>query len=360
MGQRVYNFNPGPAVLPLPVLERIQAEMLDYKGTGVSILETSHRAPEYDEAHQSAKARTRRLLNLSDNFEVLFMTGGASMQFVLTAMNFCGDKQPAFIDTGVWSTKAIEQATILGKNPNVIASSADRNFCYIPKDYQVPDDAAYLYITSNNTIKGTQWSDYPEVNVPLIGDFCSDILSKPFEAERFGVIFAGAQKNLAPAGVTLALVRKDMLERCPDGLPSLLDYRTYAQKDSLYNTAPVFAIYAMELVLAWLEDEIGGLGKMFEINSRKASKLYAALDDSGGFYRGTADAEDRSLMNVTFRLETEDLEKKFIAQGLEAGLKGLKGHRSVGGIRASIYNAMPEAGVDALIEFMNHFAAKNG
>ena len=362
MGKRIYNFNPGPATLPLKVLEQVQAEMLDFKGTGMSITEISHRAPAFDEVHNSAIARTKRLLDLTDDFEVIFVQGGASLQFAMIPMNLCGGKRPAFVNTGTWSTKAIQEAEIQGKNPNVLASSEEANFSYIPKEFEAPGDAAYLYFCSNNTIKGTQWQTYPTppAGVPLISDMCSDILSRPFDAKPFGLFFAGAQKNVGPAGLAVVIIRKDMLERIPEGIPTMLNYGTYVKKNSLFNTPPCFSIYVTELVLKWLEDDIGGLAKMEAINQEKAGIVYGALDNSGGFYKPTAAKEDRSLMNATFRIVDPELEPKFVAEGLENGLGGLKGHKSVGGCRASLYNAMPMEGAKALADFMATFAKKYG
>lgn len=360
MSTRVFNFNPGPATLPLQVLEKVQAEMLDYKGTGMSITEISHRSPEFDAVVNSAVARVKRLLGLSDDFTVLFLQGGASQQFYQIPMNLCQGKTPAYINTGTWSTKAIKEAQILGKNPVVLASSEDKGFSYIPKEYEVPKDAAYLHFTTNNTIKGTQFHTFPKADAPLIADMSSDIMSRPFDPKPFGLFYAGAQKNLGPAGVCLTVIRNDMLERVPEDIPTLLRYTTQASKNSMANTCPCFAIYLVELVLAWLEEEVGGLEKAEAMNRKKAATVYDAFEKSGGFYKATAAPEDRSLMNVTFRLAKEDLEPVFIAEAAKQGLKGLKGHRSVGGCRASIYNAMPQAGADALAAFMADFAAKNG
>lgn len=362
MSNRIFNFNPGPSTLPLSVLEQVQAEFLDYQGTGMSITEISHRSKQFDDVVNRAVARVKRLLGLSDDYTVMFLQGGATMQFAQVPMNLCAGKTPAYIDTGTWSTKAIKDAKTLGLNPTVVASSEDKNFSYIPKDFTVPADAAYLHITSNNTIKGTQYHSFPETpdGVPLIADMSSDILSKPFDAAPFGYIYAGAQKNLGPAGTVMAIIRADMLERVPDDLPLMLKYTTQAAKNSMANTPSCFAIYVVELVLQWLEETIGGLDKVQELNQKKAKVVYDAIDNSGGFYSGAAALEDRSLMNVTFRIANPDLEAKFVAEAAEQGLGGLKGHRSVGGCRASIYNAMPMAGVEKLAEFMAEFAKANG
>lgn len=361
MSHRIFNFNPGPAMLPLSVLKQIQEELLDYKGSGMSIMEASHRSKWFEDVLQDAIARTERLLGLDDRFRVLFMQGGASMQFCLVPMNLAlGDKPLDYVDTGTWSTKAIKEAKIQGKNVRVVASSEDREYTYIPESIPIDEDAAFLHITSNNTIRGTQFRDFPRTKkVPLISDMSSDIFSRRFDPAPFGLIYAGAQKNAGPAGVTLVIVREDMLERVPAGLPTMLKYTTYAEKNSLYNTPPSFAIYVTGLVLKWLEEEMGGLERMEKINREKAELIYGYLD-SQDFYRGTAQPQSRSWMNVTFRLPSEELEKAFLEQAQQNGLGGLKGHRSVGGCRASIYNAMAIEGVQALIEFMKNFASKNG
>ena len=357
---RIYNFNPGPAALPLPVLEEIQESFLNFAGTGMSIAEVSHRSPAFDEVINDAVARTRRLLGLDDRFKVLFMQGGASLQFALIPMNLMAEGDSAdYVNTGTWSTKAIKEAKIQGKAHNVVASSEDRDFCYIPKEIAFSPDAVFAHITSNNTIKGTQWASFPDTDAPLVADMSSDIFSRRFDPNRFGLIYAGAQKNIGPAGVCMVIIRDDMLERVPETLPAMLKYTTFSAKNSLYNTPPCFAIYTVQLVLKWLEQTVGGLDKMEAINREKAGRLYAFLDASG-FYRGTADADSRSLMNVTFRLPTEELEQKFVAEALENDLGGLKGHRSVGGCRASIYNPMPVEGIDALVDFMKAFEKKNG
>jgi phosphoserine aminotransferase len=358
---RIHNFNPGPAALPLPVLEEIRENFLNLDGTGMSITEISHRSKTFDAIMDDAIDRTRRLLGLGEDFEVLFLQGGASMQFCMAPMNFLGDGDTAdYVNTGTWSTKAIKEAKIQGKTVQVVASSEDRDFCYIPDNVNFTGGAVYAHITSNNTIKGTQWAEFPDTGgVPLISDMSSDILSRPFDPAPFGLIYAGAQKNIGPAGVCMVIIRKDFLERGPETLPTMLRYTTFADKKSMFNTPPCFAIYTVQLVLKWLEETVGGLSAMAEINGRKADRLYGFIDSSP-FYRGTADVGSRSRMNVTFRLTDESLEGRFIAEAAEAGLGGLKGHRSVGGCRASIYNPTPEASVDALVDFMKTFEAKNG
>jgi phosphoserine aminotransferase len=358
---RIHNFNPGPAALPLPVLEEIQAGFLDFQGSGMSITEVSHRSHWFDDVINDAIARLRRLLQLDDRYHVLFLQGGASLQFCMVPMNLLPDGVSAdYVDTGTWSAKAIQEARTLGKAVRVAASSEDKNYSTIPQALALDGTAAYVHITSNNTIKGTQWQRFPDTgSVPLVADMSSDILSRPLDPAPFGLIYAGAQKNIGPAGVCLVIIREDMLARVPETLPSMLKYTTFASKNSMFNTPPCFTIYTIQLVLKWLEETVGGLAAMEALNRQKAALLYDVLD-AGAFYRGTAAADSRSLMNVTFRLPTEDLEKQFVAEALENGLGGLKGHRSVGGCRASIYNAVPLKAVEALVEFMEAFARRNG
>ena len=356
---RIYNFNAGPAALPLPVLEEMQRSLLNFKGSGMSITEVSHRSKWFDDVINDAVDRVKRLLVLGDDYDVLFLQGGASSQFFMIPMNLLPEGKSAdYVNTGTWSTKAIKEVKIQDKTANVVASSEDRNFCYIPKNIAFNPDAAYAHITTNNTIKGTQFAQMPDTgNVPLVADMSSDIFSRPFDSKPFGLIYAGAQKNMGPAGVCLVVIRKDMLERVPATLPSMLKYTTFAEKNSMYNTPPCFAIYTVQLVLKWLEEEIGGLENMDAINRKKAGLLYNMFDASD-FYRATADADSRSLMNVTFRLPSEDLEKRFIAEAADAGLGGLKGHRSVGGCRASIYNPTTLESVEGLVGFMKEFEKK--
>ncbi len=361
MKGRIYNFNAGPAAHPLPVLEEIQAEFLNFKGSGMSIIEVSHRSRWFDEVIEDATARVRRLFKLDETFHVLFLQGGASLQFCMIPMNLLPDGQSAdYVNTGTWATKAIKECKIQGKPVRVVASSEDKGFSYIPEGISFSPDAAYAHITSNNTIKGTQWASFPDTGgVPLVCDMSSDVMSRSFDVSPFGLIYAGAQKNLGPAGATLVLIRDDMLKRVPEDLPAMLKYTTYVQHNSMFNTPPCFAIYTVQLVLKWLEETVGGLDKMEQINREKASLLYRTIDESG-FYTGTAEKESRSVMNVTFRLPAEDLEKQFVQQAFEHGLVGLKGHRSVGGCRASIYNATSLEAVKALVDFMEEFARKNG
>jgi len=358
---RIYNFNAGPAALPLEVLEEIKDSFLNFDGSGMSIAEISHRSGWFNNVINDAIARTRRLLNLDDEFHVLFIQGGASMQFCMIPMNLLREGDTAdYVNTGTWSAKAIKEAEIQGNTIDVVASSEDKNFSYIPKNISFNSNAAYAHITSNNTIKGTQWASYPEIDgVPLIADMSSDIMCRPFDIDQFGLVYAGAQKNIGPAGVCMVIIRDDMLKRVPDMLPSMLKYTTYASKNSMYNTPPCFAIYTVQLVMKWLEETIGGLEKMAEINLNKAKILYETIDSSD-FYKGTAQPDSRSLMNVTFRLPDEELEKRFVEQAMESGFGGLKGHRSVGGCRASIYNATPVTAIEALTDFMKNFEQKNG
>jgi phosphoserine aminotransferase len=361
MGKRIHNFNAGPAALPLPVLEEIREEFVDYRGSGMSITEVSHRSKWFDDVINEAGERVTRLLNLGDDFKVLFIQGGASLQFCMIPMNLALVGKPVcYINTGTWSTKAIKEAEIQDKEVQVLASSEDKDFSYIPTGFQVPEEASYLHFTSNNTIKGTQWETFPEVDgVPLICDMSSDILSRPFDVTRFGLIYAGAQKNIGPSGTAMVIIREDMAERVPEGLPTMLKYTTFMEKNSMFNTPSCFTIYTINLVLKWLEETIGGLEAMARINQQKAGSLYEFIDQSD-FYRGTAANGSRSLMNVTFRLPTEDLESKFVAEAAEVDLGGLKGHRSVGGCRASIYNATGIDSVKALVEFMTEFEKREG
>ena len=358
---RICNFNAGPAVLPEPVLKEAQASLLDFQGCCMSVVEISHRSELFDNVINDATARTKRLLNVGDDYHVLFLQGGASLQFAMAPMNFLAEGRSAdYVNTGTWSTKAIKEAQIQNKAHNVVASSEDRNFAYIPKDIKFNKDATYAHITSNNTIKGTQWADFPDTGgAPLVADMSSDFMSRPIDMSKFGMIYAGAQKNIGPAGVCMVIIRDDMLKLIPDGLPTMLDYRTHVSKNSMFNTPPCFAIYMVQLVLKWLEETVGGLSKMEAVNRKKADLLYGFMDDTR-FYKPTADVDSRSLMNVTFRLPSEDLEKKFVAEATQNGLGGLKGHRSVGGCRASIYNAATYENVEKLVDFMKVFEKNNG
>ncbi len=361
MAARIHNFNPGPAALPVQVLEQVKEEFLDFQGSGMSISEVSHRSAVFEGVLNDAKARIRRLLKLGDNFKVLFLQGGASSQFYMVPMNLIPQGASAdYVNTGTWSKKAIKEAQIIKKDLKVLASSEDRNFSYIPKEISATPGAAYLHYTSNNTIEGTQFPETPRAgSVPLVSDMSSDMLCRPFDPAPFGLIYAGAQKNLGPAGVTLVIIRDDMLERVPKDIPTMLQYSTHVDKNSLYNTPPCLPIYMVQLVLKWIEDTVGDLAAMERRNREKADLLYRFIDGND-LYRGTADPDSRSMMNVTFRLADENLEKKFVAEALENGLGGLKGHRSVGGCRASIYNALDIEAVRSLVDFMKVFADKNG
>lgn len=359
MKDRPYNLYAGPAILPLEVMAQAQQELLDYAGTGLSILESSHRSPGYAEINDSARSDLRELLGIPENYSILFLGGGASLQFGMIPMNFLQGGRADYVNTGAWAKKAIKEAKLFGE-VNIAGSSEDRNFCYIPAldALKLSRDAKYVHICSNETIGGIRWARFPETGeVPLIADMSSEICSREIDVSKFDLIYAGAQKNLGPAGVTIVIISDRMLEKCPDGLTTMLNYRTHAENDSNYNTPPVFPVYIVGLVLKWLKRR-GGIAAMEEINNRKAALLYD-LFDSSDFYRGTADPADRSTMNVTFRLPTEELEAKFIAEAKKGGFVGLKGHRSVGGCRASIYNAFPEEGVKALVGFMQEFEKSN-
>ncbi len=354
--QRIFNFNAGPAALPLPVLKEIQASFLNFDNSGMSVTEISHRSAYFDRVINDAVERAKRLFSLDDRFHVLFVQGGASLQFAMVPMNFLGQGEKAdYINTGTWSQKAINEARHLGKTVHVAASSEEADFSYIPDEITFSDDAAYVHLTSNNTIKGTQFQNFPDTGkVPVVADMSSDIFSRPLDMDRFGLIYAGAQKNLGPAGTCMVIIRKDLLEKKNDELPTMLKYATYADKNSMYNTPPCFGIYTIGLVLKWIEQEAGDLEKMAVLNRTKAGLLYDFIDSSS-FFNGTARKDSRSMMNVTFRLADASLEKEFIDRATAAGLGGLKGHRSVGGCRASIYNATTMAAIEALIQFMESF-----
>jgi phosphoserine aminotransferase len=359
MKGRIYNFNPGPAALPLPVLEEAQKDLLNYKGEGISVLEMSHRSKTFDGIIKDAERLMKEIMDIPDNYKVLFMQGGATLQFAAVPLNLLGDGQFAeYVNTGSWSTKAIKEAEKLGKTVKVVASSEDEEFTYIPQDIKVSPDAAYLHITTNNTIRGTEFHNFPETgDVPLIADMSSDINCRRIDVSKFALIYAGAQKNMGPSGVTIVIIREDLLEKSPDNIPTMTSYKIIGGKDSLYNTPPTFGIYIIKLVLEWMKAQ-GGLDKIEEINRKKAQMIYDVLDASS-FYKGTARKDSRSLMNVTFRLPNEELEKKFVAEALENGMLGLKGHRSVGGIRASIYNAVSLEAVEHLVDFMKKFEKAN-
>jgi phosphoserine aminotransferase len=360
---RIFNFSAGPAVLPLPVLEQAQRDLVSFPGAGMSILEMSHRSAAFEGICYGAEDDFRRLGGISDDYAVLFLQGGATLQFAMVAMNLLPAGGTAdYVETGTWAEKAIADAKKFG-NVHVAASSKATNHDRIPTQAELAFSAtpAYVHMTSNNTIFGTQFHYLPEVpaGVPLVNDASSDIFCRPVDFSRFALTYAGGQKNLSIAGITVVVVRRDLLDRAPASVPAYLRYATHAKERSLYNTPPVFGIYILHLVLRHLLAE-GGLAATAARNERKAGKLYAAIDGSGGFYRGHAQPGSRSLMNVTYRLPSEELEKAFVKEATARGLDGLKGHRSVGGIRASIYNAFPRAGVEALVSFMRDFQAKNG
>lgn len=361
MTERIYNFSAGPAVLPLSVLEEAQRDLIALPGVGMSVLEISHRSKPFDAIIQTAEANIRKLANIPDNYHVLFLQGGASLQFSMVPMNILPkDGKADYIITGSWSKKAMKEAKKVGQ-VNVAASTESENFARIPKqdELKLDPEAAYVHFTTNNTIYGTEWKTEPEASgVPVVADASSDIFSHPLDMSKYALIYAGAQKNLAPAGVTLAIIRDDLLARTPEGLPTMLDYNTHAKEKSLYNTPPVFTIYVLGLVTKWLL-ELGGLEGIGRHNEEKAKILYDALD-STDFYRGHAMPDSRSFMNITFKLPSEELDKQFVAEATRAGLDGLKGHRSVGGCRASLYNAFPREGVEALVSFMKEFERTHG
>ncbi len=358
---RVYNFSAGPSVLPESVLEKAAAEMLDYEGSGQSVMEMSHRSKVYGTIIQGAEALLREIMNIPDNYKVLFLQGGASTQFTAIPMNLMTKNGKAdYVVTGQWAKKACAEASRYGKT-NVVASSADKTFSYIPKlDPATFDkDADYFHICMNNTIYGTVFNELPDTgDVPLVADISSCILSRPIDVSKFGVLYAGAQKNMAPAGLTVVIVREDLIGNAMESTPTMLNWKIHADNDSMYNTPPCYTIYMAKLVLEWIKNEIGGLDKMYELNKKKADLLYSFLDNSK-LFKGTVVAEDRSLMNVPFVTGSDELDAKFVKEATEAGFVNLKGHRSVGGMRASIYNAMPYEGVKALVDFMAEFEKNN-
>jgi phosphoserine aminotransferase len=360
--KRAYNFNAGPSALPLAVLEKAQQELVDFRGTGMSVMELSHRSKEYEEVHNQAKANLKELLAVPDDYEILFLQGGASLQFSMIPMNFLQPEQKAgYIMTGSWAEKAFKEAKLYG-NPYEAASTKDGNYRRIPKldELQYNADDAYLHLTSNNTIFGTGWNEFPEISdVPLFADMSSDILSRPFDVSKFSLIYAGAQKNLGPSGVTVVIIRKDLIEKENANVPTMLRYSTHAKNNSLYNTPPTFGIYMLGEVLNWVKG-IGGINEIAKRNEEKAKLIYDAIDESTGFYVGHAENDSRSLMNITFRVNNEELEKKFLAEAKQEGFIGVNGHRSVGGCRASVYNAVPYEACKAFSEFMVQFKKNNG
>jgi phosphoserine aminotransferase len=361
MTERIFNFSAGPAVLPVPVLERAREEMLSLPGVGMSVMEISHRSKVFDEIIGGAERGLRELMGIPEGYHVLFLQGGASLQFSMVPMNLLPEGGSAdYVLTGSWGKKALKEAKKQGAT-NVAADMADSRYNRVPAqdELKLDSSAAYVHFTSNETIEGVEFQEEPRAgDVPLVCDASSDICSRPVDVSKYGMIYAGAQKNLGPSGVTVVILRDDLLRRVPEGLHTMLDYRTHAENKSLYNTPNTWGIYILNLVCGWVREQ-GGLTGMYEKNRRKAGKIYEAIDATD-FYRGHAAPEARSIMNVTFRLPSEELEKKFTSEATAAGLDGLKGHRSVGGVRASIYNAFPEEGVDALVEFMKEFERKNG
>lgn len=360
--QRAYNFNAGPSALPLAVLEKAQQELVNFRGTGMSVMELSHRSARYEEVHNQAIARLKELLSIPENYEVLFLQGGGSLQFSMIPMNFLKPGQKAgYIMTGAWSEKAFSEAELFGDVYHT-ASTKDGNYRRIPllDELKYNADDAYIHLTSNNTIFGTQWKDFPDTgDVPLISDMSSDILSKPLDVSKFALIYAGAQKNLGPSGVTVVIIRKDMIEKANLNIPTMLKYSIHAKNNSLYHTPPTFGIYMLGEVLGWIQG-LGGLNEIAKRNEEKGKLIYDTIDDSNGFYLGHAEPGSRSLMNITFRLKDEGLEKKFLAEAKKEGFVGVNGHRSVGGCRASAYNAVPYETCKALSEFMIQFQKING
>lgn len=362
MANRVFNFNPGPATLPLEVLKIIQNELLDYRGTGMSVMELSHRSAEFDEINESAIRLAREVMSLPDNYHIVFLGGGASTQFAMVPMNFLSEGQTAaYVDTGAWSSKAIKEAKMIG-NVHLAGSSKSANYNFIPKiaDLDIPNDAAYLHVTSNNTIFGTEYSEYPKPDgIPLICDMSSDICSRKLNYTDFSMIYAGAQKNLGPSGVTLIAIKDEFLQTAKSGLNTMFSYKTHTSKKSLFNTPPAFSIYIVKLIFEWIKKQ-GGLAAIEKVNVAKKDRLYQLFDSNSDFFNATAEVDSRSWMNVTVRMPNEDLEKKFIGEAKAAGFIGLKGHRDVGGIRISIYNAMTYDGVDKVASFMESFMKTNG
>jgi len=357
MTERVFNFNPGPAVLPIDVLKQTSRDLVDYQGVGMGLIEMSHRSEEFLAIIDNAESLLRKLMEIPENYRVLFLQGGASSQFYMVPMNLLGDgKSATYLNTGTWAKKSIKEALPFG-NITVPYSSEQTKFNRVPahQEYEVPDHHQYLYLVSNNTIYGTQFQSFPDGGPMLVSDMSSDILSRKIDVKRFGLIFAGAQKNLGPAGVTIVVIRDDLLEQCPTTIPTMLQYKTHAEKKSMFNTPPCFAIYVVNEVLKWL-DRMGGVEAMEKQNEMKAALLYGAIDQTP-FYRGHAEEQSRSRMNVSFNLPSAELERLFVAEAADRGLKGLKGHRSIGGCRASIYNAFPVEGVEKLVSFMKEFEA---
>lgn len=356
---RVYNFSAGPSMLPTWVLEKAASEMLNYNGSGQSVMEMSHRSKDFQAIIDDCEARMRRLMNIPENYKVLFLQGGASMQFAMIPLNLLGKYGKAgLVNTGNWSKKAMQELKKIGK-VELVASSEDKTFSYIPKGYEIPQDIDYFYICENNTIYGTKYKELPDTKeIPLVADLSSCIMSEPIDVSKYGMIFAGAQKNIGPAGLTVVIIREDLLKENDPNLPTMLDYKTHVNNGSMFNTPPTYAIYICDLVMTWLEEVVGGLENMKALNEKKAKLLYDFLDESKMF-KGTVVKEDRSLMNVPFVSGNAELDAKFVKEATAAGFVNIKGHRSVGGMRASIYNAMPYEGVEKLVAFMRKFEEEN-
>ena len=360
MPERIYNFSAGPATLPYEVLQQAAKDIVNFNDRGIGLIEMSHRSKDFMAVAEETEADLRELMNIPDNYKVLFLQGGASSQFAMIPMNLLGNgKSATYLNTGTWSKKAIKEAKLFG-DIEVAYSSEDSTFNHVPtdNDYSVDPKSDYLYFVSNNTIFGTQFKDFPKSDKILIADMSSDILSREFDISPFGIVFAGAQKNMGPAGVTVVIIREDLLDSTPDNVSTMLRYKTHADKDSMFNTPPCFSIYVVGLVLKWLK-KMGGISAMEKLNKEKAGLLYQAIDNSD-FYRGHAKDDSRSLMNVPFNLPSAELEAKFIKEAAALGFDGLKGHRSIGGCRASIYNAFPKEGVEKLVAFMAEFEKNNG
>lgn len=357
MSKRIYNFNAGPATLPSEVLETARQEFFDYAGSGLSVMELSHRSKQYDEISEGAASLLLELMSLDDEYSVLFLGGGASTQFAMLPMNFLPEnKTAAYVDTGAWAAKAAAESSRIGAT-EIVASSKDKSYNYIPdlSEISLPQNCAYLHLTSNNTIFGTQIHKFPDSGkIPLVCDMSSDILSRSLDFSKFDMIYAGAQKNIGPAGVTAVVIRRNFLSRAVDSIPIMLSYMTHSEKKSLYNTPPVFAIYMVRLVLQWIKDR-GGLLEIEKTNVAKRERIYQLIDLHPDFYRGTARSDSRSGMNITIRLPSEGLEQQFLKEASDADMVGLKGHRSVGGIRVSLYNAMSLEGTERLADFMESF-----
>ena len=360
MPERIFNFSPGPSTLPYPVLQQAAKDIVNFNDKGIGLIEMSHRSKEFMAVTDETEALIRENMKVPDNYKVLFLQGGASSQFFMVPMNLLTPgKKATYLNTGTWSDKAIKEAHFFGEI-DVPFSSKENKFNRVPRDdeYTISPDSEYLYFVSNNTIYGTQFQEFPTADTLLVSDMSSDIFSRPVDVSRFGIIFAGAQKNMGPAGVTVVIIREDLLDRTPDNIPTMLRYKTHADKGSMFNTPPCFSIYCVGQVMKWLK-ELGGVEAIEKINRDKAGKIYSVID-STDFYRGHAEEQSRSTMNISFNLPTPELEAKFIAEATAQGLDGLKGHRSIGGCRASIYNAFPQEGVDKLVEFMNEFSRTNG